>query len=143
MNRSKPSNYCSYLPLNNIIKALVMAEHNITGQKGEEIAAKYLEGIGFVVLETNWRFKNLEADIIATSSQILVIVEVKTRKSNYFGEPETFVTKQKQNNLIKTAQAYIERHKLDLEVRFDIISVILNDTTSVKHIKDAFYPIFR
>jgi putative endonuclease len=120
-----------------------MAEHNITGQKGEEIAAKYLEDKGYSILEKNWRFKNLEADIIATTSKILVIAEVKTRKSNYFGEPETFVNKQKQKNLIKTAQEYIERNKLDLEVRFDIISIIMNDSSSVKHIEDAFYPIFR
>lgn len=120
-----------------------MAEHNITGQKGEEIAAKYLEENGYVILEKNWRFKNLEADIIATSSKILVIAEVKTRTSNYFGEPETFVNKQKQKNLIKAAHEYILRNDLDLEVRFDIISIIMNDSSSVKHIEDAFYPVFR
>ncbi len=120
-----------------------MAEHNITGQKGEELAAKYLEEKGYVILEKNWRFKNLEADIIATSSKTLIIAEVKTRKSNYFGEPETFVTRQKQKNLIKTAHEYILRNNLDLDVRFDIISVIMNDSSSVKHIEDAFYPVFR
>jgi putative endonuclease len=120
-----------------------MAEHNVTGQKGEEMAAKHLENKGYLILETNWRFKNLEADIIAKISKILVIVEVKTRKSNYFGEPETFVNRQKQKNLIKAANEYILRNGLDLEVRFDIVSVIMNDSTSVKHIEDAFYPIFR
>ncbi len=118
-----------------------MAEHNITGQKGEEMAAKFLEEKGYKILETNWRFMNLEADIIALTAKTLVIAEVKTRKSNYFGEPESFVNKQKQKNLIKTANAYIERKQLDYEVRFDIISVILNDTSSVKHIEDAFYPL--
>jgi len=78
-----------------------MAEHNITGQKGEQMAAEFLEKNGYKILETNWRFMNLEADIIAEKSKILVIAEVKTRKSNYFGEPESFVTKQKQKNLIK------------------------------------------
>ena len=90
-----------------------MAEHNITGQKGEQMAADFLEKNGYKILETNWRFMNLEADIIAEKSKILVIAEVKTRKSNYFGEPESFVTKQKQKNLIKTANAYIERKQLD------------------------------
>jgi putative endonuclease len=118
-----------------------MAEHNITGQKGEEMAAKFLEEKGYTILETNWRFMNLEADIIAQLNKTLVIAEVKTRKSNYFGEPESFVTKQKQKNLIKTANAYIERKELDLEVRFDIVSIVLNDSTSVKHIEDAFYPL--
>lgn len=118
-----------------------MAEHNITGQKGEEMAAKFLEEKGYTILETNWRFMHLEADIIAEKAKILVIAEVKTRKNNYFGEPESFVTKQKQKNLIKAANAYIERKQLDLEVRFDIVSVVLNDNTSIKHIEDAFYPL--
>lgn len=118
-----------------------MAEHNLTGKKGEEMATDYLLQKGYTVLETNWRFLNLEADIIAKIGKTLVIVEVKTRKSNYFGEPESFVNKQKQKNLIKAANAYIERNELDLEVRFDIVSVVLNDEAAIKHIEDAFYPL--
>jgi putative endonuclease len=121
-----------------------MAEHNITGQKGEEISAIYLKSKGYTVLETNWRFKNLEADIIASIGDTLVVAEVKTRKSNFFGEPETFVTRQKQKNLIKAAHEYIQRNELDLEVRFDIISVVMNSTGSnVNHIEGAFYPLVR
>ena len=116
-----------------------MAEHNETGQKGEELAASYLQNKGFVILEKNWRFKNLEADIIATIAKTLIIAEVKTRRSNYFGEPETFVNKQKQKNLIKAAHEYIQRNNLDLEVRFDIISIILGDNQmKINHIEDAF-----
>lgn len=119
-----------------------MAEHNDTGTKGEELAATFLQNKGYLILEKNWRFKNLEADIIATVSSMLVIAEVKTRKSNYFGEPETFVNKQKQKNLIKAAQEYIQRNQLDLEVRFDIISIILGDSQmKINHIEDAFYPL--
>ncbi len=118
-----------------------MAEHNITGKKGEDMAADFLLSKGYEILETNWRFLHLEADIIAKIDKTLVIIEVKTRKSNYFGEPESFVTKQKQKNLIKAANEYIERKNLDLEVRFDIVSIVLNDNTAVKHIEDAFYPL--
>jgi putative endonuclease len=119
-----------------------MAEHNETGEKGEVLAANYLKNKGYTVMETNWRFKNLEADIIAIIDDIMVIAEVKTRKSNFFGEPETFVTKQKQRNLIKAANEYVERYQIDLEVRFDIISVILNSKgNSVNHIESAFYPL--
>ena len=117
-----------------------MAEHNDTGSKGEQLAAAFLVEKGYHILETNWRFKNLEADIIASIYKTLVVVEVKTRKNNYFGEPETFVNRQKQKNLIKAANEYIKLNKMDLEVRFDIISVIMNDTQSVNHIEDAFYP---
>ncbi len=119
-----------------------MAEHNDTGTKGEKLASEFLKNKGYLILETNWRFKNLEADIIATHAKILVIAEVKTRRSNYFGEPETFVNKQKQKNLIKAAHEYILRNRLDLEVRFDIISIILGDNqTKINHIEDAFYPM--
>lgn len=119
-----------------------MAQHNDTGVKGEELAAGFLEKKGYSILEKNWRFKNLEADIIAIFSKTLVIAEVKTRKSNYFGEPETFVNKQKQKNLIKAAHEYIQRNQLDVEVRFDIISIILGDSqTKINHIEDAFYPL--
>ncbi len=119
-----------------------MAEHNDIGAKGEKLAANFLQKNGYEVLETNWRFKNLEADIIASIDKTLVIAEVKTRKSNYFGEPETFVNKQKQRNLIKAAHEYIVRNDLDFEVRFDIISIIHGDSQmKINHIKDAFYPV--
>ncbi|MGB3947804.1 MAG: YraN family protein [Bacteroidia bacterium] len=119
-----------------------MATHNETGTKGEQIAANYLEKKGYTILETNWRFKNLEADIIASINKTLIVAEVKTRKSNYFGEPETFVNKQKQKNLIKTANEYIIRNSLDLEARFDIISIVMNEQEmKINHIEDAFYPL--
>ncbi len=118
-----------------------MAEHNDTGKKGEEMAALFLREKGVTILETNWRFGNLEADIIGKFDQTLILAEVKTRKSNYFGEPESFVTKQKQKNLIRAANEYIQRNNLDLEVRFDIISIVLNDYSAIRHIEDAFYPL--
>ena len=119
-----------------------MAEHNETGQKGEDLAAEYLKNKGYSILETNYRFGNLEADIIATINDIVIVAEVKTRKNNAFGEPETFVTKQKQKNLVKAANNYIVRYKIDMEVRFDILSVIMNSSGIViNHIEAAFYPM--
>ena len=118
-----------------------MAEHNETGVRGEELATIYLKEKGYIILETNWRYKNLEADIIATFDNNLIIAEVKTRKSNFFGEPETFVNKQKQQNLIKAANAYVLLKSINFDVRFDIVSVIIgNFKTSINHIEDAFYP---
>jgi len=118
-----------------------MAEHNDTGTKGEELAAIYLKKKGYTILETNWRHRNMEADIIAINSGVMILVEVKTRTSNFFGEPETFVTKQKQGNLRKAANGYIQQKQLDLEVRFDIVSVLLDKTSDqpkINHIEDAF-----
>lgn len=124
--------------------SIYMAEHNETGQKGEELAAVFLKNKGYSILETNWRFHQLEADIIALQGDILVVVEVKTRSSKLFGEPETFVTRQKQNNLIKAANGYIQRFDLDFEVRFDIISVFTgNGNADINHIEGAFYPLLQ
>jgi putative endonuclease len=121
-----------------------MADHNVTGQRGEEIAAAFLKEKGYEILELNWRFKNLEADIIATFESQLIIAEVKTRNSTFFGEPETFVNRQKQKNLIKAANEYVLRSELELEVRFDILSVVsANGRSTVKHIESAFYPLIR
>ncbi len=119
-----------------------MAEHNETGKKGEEAALAFLKEKGYEILELNWRLGNLEADIIAKQGDQLVVVEVKTRASAFYGPPQTWVNKAKQRNLILAANHYVERHKLDLEVRFDIISVILiKDVKSIDHIEDAFFPL--
>ena len=84
-----------------------MAKHLDTGKKGEQLAVNYLTKQGFNVLETNWRYKKLEVDIIAKDGEILVFVEVKTRSTDFFGKPEEFVDKQKEKHLAKAGAAYI------------------------------------
>jgi len=121
---------------------LNMAEHHQTGLDGEELASLYLTGKGYEVLEKNWRFQHAEIDILARKDDVLIIAEVKTRKSSFFGEPEEFVNRQKQKHLIKAANAYVEKNDLDVEVRFDIISVLVTgDSHRINHIQDAFHPI--
>ncbi len=118
-----------------------MAEHNILGSNGEKLAVDYLKQHNYKILEINWRHKNLEIDIIAQQNNTLVIAEVKTRHTNFFGEPEEFINKAKQNNLIKAAEAYIQQNNINLEVRFDIVSVLFNNQAhKINHIPDAFYP---
>ena len=119
-----------------------MAEHNDTGVAGEEFASSHLQEKGYIILERNWRFGREEIDIIAQYNDTLVIAEVKTRSGIFFGEPEEFVNRQKQRLLIKAANAYIERKNIDIEVRFDIISVIISGSKKkIHHIEDAFHPI--
>jgi putative endonuclease len=121
-----------------------MAEHNETGKKGEEIAVKYLKDKGYKILETNWRLGKNEIDIIALDGKFIVIAEVKTRQSNSFGEPEIAVTREKQKSLIRSANSYVRMKHIDLEVRFDIISIILaKDKEQIHHIVDAFYPLLK
>ena len=118
-----------------------MANHNDFGKQGEDLAVQYLLDKGYEILERNWRNVHKEIDIIAKDGKELVIVEVKTRKSNNYGEPDLAVNKQKQRLLIYAANAYIFRNNLDINTRFDIISIVFNDGEPViDHIEDAFLP---
>ena len=118
-----------------------MAEHNELGKSGEEIAYEYLQKKGFLLLEKNWRHRNDEVDLIARQGNTLVIIEVKTRSTAFFGEPEVFVTRKKQQFMIRAANAYIRIHNIQDETRFDIISIVQsNDMVNIRHIEDAFYP---
>ena len=118
-----------------------MAEHNILGRRGETLALEMLRNNGYKILETNWRYKKDELDIIAMQGDELVIVEVKTRSTDYFGDPEESVDEAKMQRMVRAAEEYIEQNLLENECRYDIISIIINKNTSkIRHIKDAFYP---
>ncbi len=118
-----------------------MSEHNELGKKGEEIALEYLANKGFKILHKNWRYKNLEIDIIAEKGEYLVIVEVKTRSNDYFERPQDAITFKKQKFLYNAAEAYVELFDIDLEIRFDIVSILITDEkTDIEHIEDAFRP---
>jgi len=121
-----------------------MKEEHKTGAEGEAHAVAHLRKLGLEILETNWRFGQEEIDIIARNKDFLIVVEVKTRSGRAFGDPESFVNRQKQRHLIKAAGAYVEKHGLDLEVRFDIASVIkTDDAYTVQIIENAFYPLIK
>lgn len=112
------------------------------GKIGEEQAKLFLQKNNYTIIETNWRYKKYEIDIIAEISEKVIIVEVKTRSSSDFGNPEIFVNKKKQKFLISATNAYIEKNNIEKEVRFDIISVIYsNNNYIIEHLPDAFYPV--
>lgn len=118
-----------------------MATHNDLGKMGEEIARDHLLAQGYRILEMNWVFGKEEIDIIARKGATLAVVEVKTRNSDFFGEPQAFVSRGKQQHLIRAAHAYVERKNLDVEVRFDVIGIVLNPQgQKLEHIEGAFQP---
>ena len=118
-----------------------MSKEYDLGKEGEEIAVKHLSKSGYKILSRNWRFKQLEIDIVAIKDNLLVIAEVKTRSDNYFLNPEDSVTLKKQRFLFEAAEAYLESYDLDYELRFDIISVIHNNNKyNIDHIENAFRP---
>lgn len=111
------------------------------GFSGEAIACTHLENTGYTVLEKNWRYGHDEIDLIVEKGEFIVFAEVKTRRSTYFGEPEMFVTKAKQRNMIRAANNYLRQNQLDKEVRFDIVAVVLNASGhQIHHVENAFYP---
>jgi len=117
-----------------------MSYHNELGKLGEHLALAYLTKLGYTILEHNFYYQKAEIDIIATHQDTLVIVEVKTRNSSFFGNPQEFVKATKIALLVKAADYYIQANSLDLEVRFDIIAIIKNSTQQqLEHYKDAFY----
>jgi putative endonuclease len=117
------------------------AEHLETGKKGEELAAEYLAAQGLEIIHQNWRIGKNEIDIIAHEKNKLVIVEVKTRTAPYLVEPEVAVDMKKQRLLFRAANAYIKINRINLDVRFDIVSVVIfGKNYKITHIRDAFYP---
>lgn len=121
-----------------------MAQHIELGKQGEEIACEYLKKQGCRIRETNWRFSRYEVDLIAEEKGVLIIAEVKTRTSNTIAEPEASVTREKQRHLISAANAYIRFKNLRMEVRFDIIAIVIaGEMHQLTHIPDAFYAMIR
>lgn len=115
-------------------------EHNEFGREGEEVATAFLLKKGLKIVERNWRHRKFEVDIIAEDQQDLVFVEVKTRRVDLHGDPYLSVGKTKQRNLIQAADAYAEKYEVDRNIRFDIISIILQKSPEIEHIEEAFYP---
>ena len=122
-----------------------MAEHNDLGKWGEDEAALYYEDRGYEILERDWKVGKRDIDLIALAEDkdTLVFVEVKTRQNNDLQEPEEAVDVKKMRNLALAANAYVKLHGLDMDVRFDIISVIgkCSCVASIECFEDAFNPL--
>lgn len=117
-----------------------MATHNDLGELGEELAVEELEKNGYEIVERNWRYKKAEVDIIARKNNVLAVVEVKTRSSDYMGDPQDFVSQKKIKMLVEAVNEYVISKDLDVEVRFDIIAIIKNENRfSLEHLEDAFF----
>ncbi|RNC88347.1 MAG: YraN family protein [Winogradskyella sp.] len=117
-----------------------MAEHNKLGKKGEELATNFLLEKGYDIVERNYRFEKAEVDIIAQKNDILAIIEVKTRSTTDYGNPQDFVKPQQIKNLVKAVDEYVSVNNLDVEVRFDIIAIVkAGNNYEIEHLEDAFY----
>lgn len=119
-----------------------MATHNDLGIQGEQIAKDYLMQNDYEILDENWTHLKSEIDIIAYQHQKIIFIEVKTRSSTAFGQPEDFVSKAKQKQMELASAEYIELMNHQGEIRFDIIAILFNPQNkyTLKHIEDAFWP---
>jgi putative endonuclease len=115
------------------------------GQKGENLAADYLQNAGYTVLERNYRCKLGEIDIIARDNDTLVFIEVRSRSSLAFGLPQESINRRKRHQISKVALEYMIRRKLkNIPARFDVVAVSFEGRKEkVDLIKDAFELSFR
>ncbi len=119
------------------------------GKDGEKFAARYLRRKGFKILARNYRCPTGEADIIAldrstrnsNGTETIIFVEVKTRSTAKYVEPESAVDARKRRQLTRIAEYYLSHHDTnDYAARFDVVSVVIREgeKPEVKHIADAF-----
>ena len=118
-----------------------MAKHLILGQKGEDIAAEYLERHGYSILDRNWRCGHKEIDLVVTKDKFVVFVDVKTRTGTDYGDPQDFVDNRKIRRIVNSADAYLRFRCIDMDARFDIISIVVDGGEfKIDHIEEAFLP---
>ena len=112
------------------------------GQRGEEIAARFLLSEGFDLLHRNWRSGRYELDTVARKEGVLHIVEVKSRKADGLTAPEEAMTRKKFNALFRAAQQYVALYRIDADTQFDLIAVdLLPDSTHrLRYIPNAMVP---
>ena len=120
------------------------AEHLQTGIWGEGLAATYLREKGYVILERDWHSSHRDIDIIAQQGETIVFVEVKTRKSRDFADPVTAVNYQKQRNLLKAINHYLQYRHITSPHRFDVITIVGKPgdcNPEIEHIEDFTLPL--
>lgn len=111
------------------------------GEKAEGLAQQYLSKLGYEIKATNWYHGHLELDIVAQDGDELVVVEVKARTGIRYEHPSEAVTNAKIKRIVEAADAYIIEKEIELDTRFDVITVIFfKEGHELEHFKDAFYP---
>ena len=116
-----------------------MAAHNELGKWGEDLAADYLQRKGYTIIERDWKSGRRDLDIVAKNGNVIVFVEVKTRRNRLFGEPEESVDYHKLQNLQQAISHYVKFKHIRQEIRFDIISIVgtVGTDPDIQHIQDV------
>lgn len=114
-----------------------MSDKARTGTSGENLAADYFRQHGFDVVARNYRYRKGEIDLIVQRGNWLVFVEVKTRHSDAFGMPETFVSDRQRRKIFEVAEEFIYSRDWKGHIRFDIVSVMWGESPKIEHFEDA------
>ena len=113
------------------------------GRRAEDIAHRYLQRAGIVVVARNYRMASGagEIDLIGWENQTLVFVEVKSRQTAEYGAPDRAIGPQKEASLFRAAREYSRQADVPWEkVRFDVVNILFTSPPSVTHVRDAFGP---
>lgn len=115
--------------------------HLQLAEQGEDWAQRFVQEMGWTVVARNYRRKGGrgEIDLVAVDGNTLVFVEVKTRSSAEVGSPERAVHRAKEKLISRTAEEYLRMAELSgMPVRFDVVSLVVDDKTKVEYLRDAF-----
>src|SRR5580704_14158359 len=118
-----------------------MNEDHALGRQGEDIAQRFLQRAGIVVVDRNYRMSSGagEVDLVGWEGDTLVFVEVKSRRTDEYGAPDRAIGLQKQSSLIRTAREYARHAEVPWErVRFDVVNVVFARRPSVTHFRNVF-----
>lgn len=113
--------------------------HLETGSHGEKLAVDYLKNEGYKILQQNYKNNIGEIDIIAQVENLVVFIEVKTRRSLKYGYAFEAVNLKKRNKIINASQLYLVSNQFfDIQCRYDIIEVYIGREIPINHIINAF-----
>lgn len=106
------------------------------GQLGEDVAARHLQRLGYVILERNYRCPQGEVDIIARDGERLAFVEVRARRGTAFGTPKESVTARKQARLATVARNYLQEHSYcDVDWGIDVVALQFTPRGVLQHME--------
>ena len=107
-----------------------MAQHIETGRTGESLASEWLVRHGFTIIVRNWRHHRYEVDIIAGRTSILHFIEVKTRRSLTFGNPEESVSRKKLDHVMQGSAGWLHLWPAYRRVQYDVLAITLQQNTA-------------
>jgi putative endonuclease len=110
-------------------------QNKVTGNRGEDLAAEYLQNKNFLIIERNFRTRFGEIDIICYDGPTLVFVEVKTKIGHDFGEPEEMATKSKIAKVKRMGEVYMQDKGLNVGCRVDVVAIVLENSGSVEKLE--------